>query len=54
MTPALDDVVIRSAVGVLSTENGGATDKAGFDAGRINAADFVVPTIAVGPAFRRC
>lgn len=47
----LRDVILRSAHGVLTTEGGRATSQTTSDAIVIDAADLVVPAVAVAPTF---
>lgn len=49
---ALGDVVLRSTDGVLSAKRGCATDETTSDPVVIDAADLIVPAVAVAPALR--
>lgn len=53
VAPALGDVVVRSTMGVLSTEHRRAADEARLDSRRVDGANLVASAVAVRSAFRR-
>lgn len=53
MAPTLGNMIFSSAMGVVATEDGCATDKTSPYSRCVHRTDFISLTIAVGAAFRR-